>query len=65
VNFSKCNEMRIGRNCILAVYDYNSDVISRYIRVVDIGIVLEHIKSSQCISLFLYLKCLCISVDLS
>jgi len=40
VNLNKYNVMLIGRNSILAVYDYNSDVIPRVNRVNDLEIVL-------------------------
>jgi len=72
VNLSKCNEMRIGRNSSLAVYDYNSVVISRVNRVNDLVIVFsinldftESINSciskafSRCFSVF---KGFCIAI---
>ena len=38
VNISKCNVLRIGRNCVLGDYTFNCDVLSRVDQAADLGL---------------------------
>jgi len=42
VNISKCNVLRLGKNCIFGDYMFNSDIIPRVNSITDLGITINN-----------------------